>query len=53
MAERVCIVCNKKKNMEGGKICERGHFVCRSCVYTGGFIRPDRTHCPTDKTKLR
>jgi hypothetical protein len=45
MAKRKCDKCQKEKDMEGGKICERGHFFCRGCQY-------EFTKCPVDRTKL-
>jgi hypothetical protein len=52
MAKRLCVVCNKEKDMEGGKICEEGHFVCEADI--NSWIPGNRrTVCPLDKTKLR
>lgn len=31
MAKRTCDVCGEKKSLRGGKTCEKGHFVCKSC----------------------
>jgi hypothetical protein len=53
MAERICAVDGKKKNIEGGKICEKGHFICRDHVYSGVIIIDERKCCPIDKTPLR
>ena len=35
MPKRVCDVCGKNKDVSGGKICEKGHFVCSSCADMG------------------
>ena len=35
MAERICDVDDKKKNIEGGKACENGHFICKEHIYSG------------------
>ncbi|MDD3427852.1 MAG: hypothetical protein PHR42_02795 [Caldisericia bacterium] len=56
MAERICDCCGKKKDVEGGKTCENGHFICKSCVYELiGFlgIGPVRTTCPICHKPLR
>jgi len=53
MAKRICDVCGKNKDLEGGKTCEKGHFVCRSCVDIGMIGYKSRDVCPICKTKLR
>jgi hypothetical protein len=53
MVERVCAVCNRKKNVKGGKVCEKGHFVCREDVYFGIVFVTERTVCPLDSKPLR
>jgi hypothetical protein len=53
MAERVCCKCNKKKDMKGGKICEKDHFVCKGCLYSGTIFVSEMKYCPLDETKLR
>lgn len=45
MAQRLCSVCAKNRDMKNGKICEKGHFVCYEC-------QKGRTRCPMDDTKL-
>ena len=52
MAERICDSCGKKKQLEGGKTCEKGHFVCYSCRNVGVFSS-GRATCPICKTKLK
>lgn len=55
MAERVCDSCGKKRSLEGGKSCEKGHFICKTCVYQGSgilFTREKKT-CPLCKTRLK
>ena len=53
MAKRVCAVCGKDKNVEGGKTCENEHFVCKDSVYDGVIFISQRAHCPLDKKPLR
>ena len=52
MAERRCDVCGHKKDMHGGKTCEKSHFICRDCVYSGVIIISEKKHCPLDRTPL-
>ena len=50
MATRVCDACGKKKELSGGKTCEKGHFICSSCCNMGwGSIRKQ---CPLCKKPL-
>jgi len=53
MAKRVCDVCRKEKDIEGGKTCEKGHFLCKGCVYSGVIFISEKAHCPFDKHRLR
>jgi hypothetical protein len=53
MSQRVCDVCGKKKDIEGGKTCEKGHFICKSDIYSGVIFISGKKHCPIDKTPLR
>ena len=46
MATRICSVCGKDRDVKGGKICEKGHFICYSC-------QKGRTRCPLDNTNLK
>lgn len=52
MATRICDVCGKKKDLSGGKTCEKGHFTCSGCQYMGPFSGR-RTQCPICKKPLR
>jgi hypothetical protein len=45
MPTRQCSICEKHKDMKGGKICEKGHFFCYE-------DQKGRTRCPMDNTKL-
>lgn len=45
MAKRICSSCGKEKEVSGGKVCEKGHFICFSCA--SGKIT-----CPLCKKKL-
>ncbi len=39
MSERSCANCGKKKDVYGGKICSKEHFICKSCAF-------GRSTCP-------
>lgn len=52
MATRICDACGLKKEVRGGKTCEKGHFVCANCLYMGVFSA-SRTQCPICKKPLR
>ena len=41
----LCAKCGENKDMSGGKICEKGHFLCHSC-------QKQYTKCPLDQTKM-
>ena len=51
MPKRHCAECGKDKEISGGRVCEKGHFICAYCV-RGGFFDPTKTKCPICKTKL-
>ena len=51
MAKRNCAECGKDKEISGGKVCEKGHFVCGYCV-GGGVFSSAKNKCPICKTKL-
>ena len=55
MAKRTCACCGKEKYLEGGKTCEKGHFICKECVWSGSstFISDEKSTCPLCKTRLR
>jgi hypothetical protein len=54
MTTRVCAACGNKKDVEGGLVCEKGHFICYSCSGKSRGIVFDYTlsTCPVCKTKL-
>ncbi|MCF8070689.1 MAG: hypothetical protein K9L30_19070 [Desulfobacterales bacterium] len=52
MADRICDACGKRKKLEGGKTCDKGHFICYSCR-DGGSLFGARTKCLLCKTKLK
>jgi hypothetical protein len=54
MPTRICAICGKNKDVEGGMICEKGHFICWACSGKGDGIIFDytRTRCPIDNTKV-
>jgi rubrerythrin len=53
MAERVCDECAKKRDISGGKTCEKGHFICKDCVYSGVIFIDEKKACPICKRPLR
>jgi hypothetical protein len=54
MAERVCDVCGKKKDLKQGRTCETGHFVCAGCKWISGFfLARERRVCPVCEKRLR
>ena len=53
MAERICDACGKKRDVSGGKTCEKGHFICKDCVYSGVVIIDEKKYCPICKKPLR
>jgi len=48
MAERKCDICGQNKDVYGGKICQSGHFTCKSCYYSNGV-----TYCQICQTELK
>lgn len=55
MNKRVCDKCGETKELEGGRTCETGHFICKHCVWEtkGVFSGSDRKTCPICKKPLR
>ena len=45
MAKRICAKCGKEHDVQGGKTCEKGHFICKYCAY-------DHHHCPLCGKKM-
>lgn len=45
MATRICAKCGKEHDVQGGKICEKGHFICKNCAY-------GHQHCPLCGKKM-
>ena len=33
MPKRLCDSCGKEKDLSGGKVCSKGHFVCKEDYY--------------------
>jgi hypothetical protein len=52
MEKVMCVICAKKKDMKGGKVCEEGHFICAKHIYSW-VPGPSRKTCPLDGTKLK
>lgn len=50
---RICDACGKKKSVEGGKVCEHGHFICKEDLYSGVIFISVLKQCPLDATRLR
>jgi hypothetical protein len=48
-------MCGKTKDLQGGKTCDNGHFVCKHCVHKndGMFGSNLLKSCPIDKTPLK
>ena len=55
MAKRVCDMCGKEKELHGGKTCEKGHFVCKQCVWadSGVFTSNEKKKCPICEKPLK
>lgn len=55
MSKRICVKCGKEKELKGGKICEKGHFVCKECTYESwGLIFSDTLKkCPVCEKPLK
>ena len=53
MSKRPCDNCGHDRDTSGGKTCEKGHFICKSCVYSGVIFIDERAHCPLCKRPLR
>lgn len=53
MPKRTCAACGNEKDVSGGKICEKGHFICSSCINKNvGIFSGAMKTCPLDETKL-
>lgn len=54
MPTRVCAVCGNAKDLAGGMVCEKGHFICYVCSGKGKGVVFDYTisRCPVCKTKV-
>ena len=51
--KRICDACGKEKELQYGKTCSSGHFICSSCRgYTNMLSIPRKT-CPICKKDLR
>jgi len=53
MARRICDTCGKEQDVSGGKVCEKGHFICKHCVYGGVIFISEKEQCPICKKPLR
>jgi transposase-like protein len=56
--KRICDSCGKEKEKLGGKTCEQGHFICKTCVSqrVGVFdavVLGSKPTCPLDGKPLR
>ena len=52
MDKRICDKCGKEKEVKGGRSCEKGHFICQSCVGVGIFSDGIK-RCPLCSKPLR
>jgi hypothetical protein len=52
---RICDSCGEEKDVAGGKTCENGHFICKSCVWSApALLGPgERKQCPLCDKPLR
>ncbi len=41
MSKRKCAKCGEDKEVEGGRICEKGHFICKKCHTIKGVFSDD------------
>lgn len=47
MSQRVCDKDGKLRDLKGGKTCEKGHFICKACVWSqAGFFSGPMKYCP-------
>lgn len=57
MASRRCAPCGEDKDVQGGMICEKEHFICYSCATwrpSGIFnSREVISRCPLDDTGVK
>ena len=53
--KRNCDICGSSKELQGGKTCEKGHFICKGCVTTryGVFGNDTRAKCPICEKPLK
>ena len=54
MAQRNCAQCGRDKDLSRGKVCEKGHFICKDCVYKGSnfFFLEEKKKCPVCSKRL-
>ncbi len=55
MPRRICDSCGKEKDVQGGKACEKGHFICKDCVWSApGFLgHGEIKACPLCRKPLK
>jgi hypothetical protein len=56
MPRRTCDSCGKTVDVSGGKVCENGHFICQTDVWSGtggGLFGDGRKSCPLCQKPLR
>ncbi len=54
MPKRTCAACGKEKDVEGGKTCENGHFICKEDIWkNAGLLSGPLKTCPLDKKPLK
>ena len=51
--KRICDSCGKEKDIMGGKTCQEGHFICKTCVslsvrVVDALIFGSKPTCPLD-----
>jgi hypothetical protein len=54
MSKRICDADGKEEDVQGGKTCENGHFICKKHVWSGPMLFPsEEKYCPLCKKPLR
>jgi hypothetical protein len=56
MPKRICDSHGEEVDVQGGKTCPKGHFICKKCVWSGsggGLLGDGLKTCPICKQPLR
>jgi hypothetical protein len=52
MAMRNCAVCGENRDVSGGVVCEKGHFICAKDAGKASSFSHTITRCPVCKSKV-